>query len=464
MSKRAFAYVRVSKEDPNDEKWGADSQRQRIIEYCAYKKWELVDIAEDRNVSGVTPFEERAGWSKIAAQFQRGDIVIVSELTRLGRRLSMTLLMLEDLQDRGLEIASLENDLDTTTPVGRLVLHILLSFAAFERDLLIARLKAAHAEIHRQGKALGCSPTLGYDYNVESKAWNINEDEAELVNHIFDLKIMGYGFSTIAERLATEGVPTKRGGAWRAGTVKQIIESRRYIGERDYNNKILPLHAPVIIDHEMWEMAQASIRHQQHQPRSTYILSGLLYCDRCGAVMHRGKRWKNGQPTGQADWRCSSCGTIAICESIAEPTVLESFFAHVDPAVYQAAIQAVEKMVKKGQGRSTTLRKRLAAIERKQSRLLDEFGKDDTTLTRAAFAKKNTELQGEVDELSNAIQQIEDQALLSQRPRQLGNIREDWPTMDLVDQQTTLKDFVSRVTVASRNGVRGADRLQIQWH
>lgn len=463
--KRAFAYVRVSKEDPTDTKWGADSQRQRIIEYCAFKKWELADIAEDRNVSGVTPFEQREGWSKIASQFQKGDIVIVSELTRFGRRLSMTLLMLEDLQERGLEIASLENDLDTTTPVGRLVLHILLSFAAFERELLIARLKAAHAEIHRQGKALGCRPPLGYDYDIESKTWSVNEDEAVLVNHIFDLKLSGYGFQAIAKKLTDEGFSTKRGGSWRTNTIKRIVESRRYIGERDYNDQVLPMKVPVVVEREAWEMAQASIRRQEHAPRSTYELSGLLHCAECGHVLYRVRRWIDGQNDG-ADWRCPECKAVAIRESIVLPAVEAALFARLDPESdqYRAALKDAEKSAKRVPGRVEMLKKRLGTIERRQSRLLDELSRDDTTLTRAAFAKKNAEYQSQIDELEQSIVKLEDEQTLSHRPRLApGNLRDDWQVLDVLDKQTTLKDFISRATIVSPNGVRGADRVRVEF-
>ncbi len=463
--KRAFAYVRVSKEDPLDEKWGADSQRQRIIEYCAFKKWQLVDIAEDRNVSGVTPFAERPGWSKIASQFAKGDIVIVSELTRFGRRLSMTLLMLEDLQERGMEIASLENDLDTTTPVGRLVLHILLSFAAFERELLIARLKAAHAEIHRQGKALGCRAPLGYDYDIESRQWSVNEDESELVNRIFDLKLAGYGFQAIAKKLTEEGFSTKRGGSWRTNTIKRVIESRRYIGERDYNDQVLPMNIPAIVERDMWEMAQASIRRHGYQAQGTYELSGLLHCAECGHVLYRVRRWKDGVANGQADWRCPDCGGVAIRDSIALPAVESALFTRLDPNSdeYKAVVKEARTTLTKGQGRLATIHKRLGALERKQSRILDELARDDTTLTRDAFQRKNGELQGQIDELTQAAQKLEDDNLLSKRPRVLGDIRADWQTLDVTDKQATFKDFIERVDIVSPNGIRGADRVVISW-
>jgi F0F1-type ATP synthase membrane subunit b/b' len=233
------------------------------------------------------------------------------------------------------------------------------------------------------------------------------------------------------------------------------------MGEREYNGEVKALDVPAIIDRETWEMAQATIRTQEHQPRSTYTLSGLLTCT-CGTIMQRVRIWQGGQANGQADWRCPECG-LSIREHIVEPAVVGQFFDHLDPARYKAALTEAQKNVKKGQGRAATLTRRLAALERKQSRLLNEFVKDDSTVTRAAYNKANAALQREIDELTAALQQIEDKALLTLRPRALGNIREDWNTLDVADKQATLRDFVARVTVVSQNGLRGADRVSISW-
>jgi len=287
--------------------------------------------------------------------------------------------------------------------------------------------------------------------------------EAEVIERIFALKITGFGYQTIAKKLNDEGVPTKRGGSWRTNTIKRIIESRRYIAERKYLGEVKPMSIPPLIDRETWDMAQASIRRQVHAPRSTYALSGLLHCGNCRFTLHRVRTWRDGQANGQADWRCPECGKVAIREFIVESAVLEAFFAHLDPARYQERLQEASKEIKRGEGRLSTLRKRLSAVERKQARLLDELGRDDTTLTRETFNKKNRELQGVIDDLASAIQELEDKALLSKRPANLGNICEDWNILDTASRQAALSAFIERVDITSQNGLRGADRISVTF-
>lgn len=479
MNKRAFAYARKSKEDKDDPKWSIPTQIERIRESAERRGETFAGAFEDRDVSGARPFAERPGWTALEAQLQSGDVVIVNDLSRFSRDTDTAKHKLSDLADRGVEVVALGIEgIDRKSADGRMLLGIFLEFTEWQRQKTIENLLQVHKRIHDEGKALGCRPAYGWDYDIEAKVWSVNLAEAEIVERIFALKIAGFGYQTIAKKLNDEGIPTKRvgqtmtprdgdsfscSGKWRTNTIKRIIENRRYIGEREYLGVIRPLDIPAIIDRETWEMAQASVRHQVHAPRTTHVLSGLLSCDLCGHTLHRVRRWKDGEALDDADWRCPECGKLAIRETIVLPAVLEQFFDHLDPERYKESLKKAEKAGVKREGRREVLLKRLGVLERKQARLLDELGRDDTTLTRDAFNKKNGELQGEIDELSESLQELDDDALLSRRPDVLGNIREDWGGMDVLSQQTALRAFITRVTVVSSNGVQGSDRVVVTW-
>lgn len=464
MKQRAFAYARKSKEDKDDPKWSVPTQIGRVRESAERRGETFAGAFEDRDVSGARPFAERPGWAALEAQLRSGDVVIVNDLSRFARDTDMAKHKLSDLADRGVEVVALGIEgIDRKSADGRMLLGIFLEFTEWQRQKTIENLLQVHKRIHDEGKALGCRPPLGYDYDLESKIWSVNSTEAEVIERIFALKIAGFGYQTIAKKLNDEGVPTKRGGSWRTNTIKRIIESRRYVGEREYLGEVKPMSIPPIIERETWDMAQASVRRQVHAPRSTYALSGLLHCGNCGFTLHRVRTWRDGQANGQADWRCPECGKVAIRESVVEPAVLEQFFDHLDPERYQAELVEAQKHVTKGATKVTTLKKRLGVVERKQARLLDELGKDDTTLTREAFSKKNQQWQGEMDELEKAIQEIEDASLLSKRPANLGNIREDWNMLDTAAQQAALAAFIERVDITPQNGLHGTGRVSVTF-
>lgn len=83
--------------------------------------------------------QSRPELDKLFDQLRPGDILVVWRLDRLGRSTRHLIDQLSDLQDRGIEFRSLQENIDTTTSGGRLVFHIFASLAEFERDLITGR-------------------------------------------------------------------------------------------------------------------------------------------------------------------------------------------------------------------------------------------------------------------------------------------------------------------------------------
>lgn len=80
---------------------------------------------------------------KCIASAAKGDTIVVTELSRFGRSLKDLLLLLDSLSEQGIEIKSLKENLDTTSPLGRLMFQMLGSFSEFERNIISDRTKRA---------------------------------------------------------------------------------------------------------------------------------------------------------------------------------------------------------------------------------------------------------------------------------------------------------------------------------
>jgi site-specific DNA recombinase len=76
---------------------------------------------------------------------------------------------------------------NTSTPMGRLILNVLLSFAQFEREIISERTRDKIAAARRKGKWAGGHPILGYDLDPQRFKLIVNEDESFRVRTIFDL-------------------------------------------------------------------------------------------------------------------------------------------------------------------------------------------------------------------------------------------------------------------------------------
>lgn len=109
-------------------------------------------IFED-HISGAST--ERPGWAKAAAALREGDTLVVWRLDRLGRSLKHLIDTVNELHARGIGFKSINENIDTTTPGGRLVFHIFGALAEFERELIRERTHAGLAAARARGRKGG---------------------------------------------------------------------------------------------------------------------------------------------------------------------------------------------------------------------------------------------------------------------------------------------------------------------
>ena len=140
---------------------------------------------------------ERPELAKAFDYLRPGDTLVVWRLDRLGRSLRHLIDTVAVLQDRGVELASLHESIDTATPAGRLVLHIFGSLAQFERELIIERTQAGLAAARARGRVGGRPSVLTGDkltaaremyqsrsYPVASIARAVGVSRATLYRHL----------------------------------------------------------------------------------------------------------------------------------------------------------------------------------------------------------------------------------------------------------------------------------------
>lgn len=89
-------------------------------------------------------------------------------------------------EEQGVSLVSVTQQFNSSTPMGRLTLHVLLSFAEFEKDLASERTRDKKGAARRKGKWMGGTPMLGYDVDGQSRL-QVNEAEAAQVREIFAL-------------------------------------------------------------------------------------------------------------------------------------------------------------------------------------------------------------------------------------------------------------------------------------
>lgn len=229
----ALGYVRVSTLEQAGEGVSVQAQRERIAAYATAKGLTLIEVLADEGLSGKDL--RRPALQELLARCERGEAahVIVLKLDRLTRRTRDLLTLVETVfLAKRIELHSVSESLDTSTPHGRFTLTLLGSLGQLERELIGERTRTALAFKRENGQPTS-HPPLGFRPNG-SKRHRMIPVPAELavVRRILDLHQRGQGYHAIAAKLSEDGVPTKRGARWHAFTVQKVVDRRAWYAER----------------------------------------------------------------------------------------------------------------------------------------------------------------------------------------------------------------------------------------
>jgi DNA invertase Pin-like site-specific DNA recombinase len=99
--------------------------------------------------------DKRPQLDAVLDQLRPGDTLVVWRLDRLGRSMKHLIAVVADLEERGIGFRSLTENIDTTTPAGKLIFHIFGALAEFERELIVERTQAGLAAARARGRKGG---------------------------------------------------------------------------------------------------------------------------------------------------------------------------------------------------------------------------------------------------------------------------------------------------------------------
>ncbi|MDR4408949.1 recombinase family protein [Bacillus anthracis] len=364
---QAVIYARVSTEEQATEGYSIKAQKDLLIKYAENNNLTIIADYIDEGKSG----KSIAGRPQMLrlledAKQKKFDAVIVYKLDRLARKTRDSLEIVETLGSQGVQLISLSENIDTTTPHGKMFYTVLSSLAEMERDQIVGRVKMGMTQRAKEGKWNG-GQCFGYD--VKNKKLVQNVDETKVVREIFDYADQGFGYKKIVGILNRKGYITKRGNVFSIGTLKGILDNPVYIGKIRFNqyenwaekrrsgkNKdaiIVDGEHEAIIPEDLWERVQqkrSARSYKAVQSDQPYILTKLIRCPQCGAGMVAGK--SKGANKTYRYYKCgtfhnkgaSECSANSINADVAELQVLEEFKRIVTESKFlQRLVQKMNK-------------------------------------------------------------------------------------------------------------------------
>jgi len=150
----AAIYARVSTHNGQD----PAMQTRELEEYCQRRGWQVAGCYVDTGVSGSKESRPELNRLMMDAHQRRFDAVLVWKLDRFGRSLRHLVNALAEFESLGISFVSLRDNLDLSTPSGRLMFQIIGAMAEFERSLIVERVKAGMRNVRAKGKRLGRPP------------------------------------------------------------------------------------------------------------------------------------------------------------------------------------------------------------------------------------------------------------------------------------------------------------------
>lgn len=446
LTKTAALYIRVSTDAQREEGYSIDAQKEALVGYCKARGFKKYEFYIDGGFSGSNLDRPEIKRLIEDAKAKKIGKCIVYKLDRLSRSQKDTLYLIEDiLNPNGVDFISINETMDTSTPLGRLMLGILSAFAQLERENIKERTRMGMLERIKEGYWMGGGRIpFGYDYDKERGILVPNED-AKTVRQIYDLYIEGKSAQTIADML---GLKYDR-------LVMQILTRKSNLGIISYKGKEYQGKHEPIIDRETFDKAMLCMHNRSDNKNysSNSLLSGLLVCGHCHAKMHY-QSWGN---TGRKKISCYSqqtskkylvkdenCPQIKLWQEEVEEAVLADLFSFTIEAHKRTDFSNKTNI-------TSNLKEQIAASEKQLKRLYELYAKseDDTLkntidefLSKHKKLKKQLENEQQRNIISNSRREILDE---------VKNLEQVWDILNFDEKRRIVKSLIKEIIIKDNN-------------
>ena len=446
---RVAAYCRVST-DSEDQLSSYKSQVQHYTEFIKSKnEWVFAGIYADEAITG-TQTKKREDFQRLINDCMNGeiDLVITKSISRFARNTLDTLRYVRMLKEKNVAVFFEEENINTLTMDGELLLVILSSVAQQEVENISANVKKGLKMKMQRGEIVGFQGCLGYDYHPEDKSLTVNEEEANIVRYIFQRYIEGTGCTILSNELKNLGYKTKRGlTSWPASTVINIIKNEKYKGDLllgktftvdpiskrrlvnfgEEDKFYIKGHHDPIVSEEVFAKAQEILAKRGYPRRLNpdgkrekysrkYAFSSLLQCGFCDTTLSR-RSWHASERHKKLIWQCTLATkkgkkycpeSKGIEESIIEEAFLEAYklLCGNDKSIVDDFLALAEETLTEANVEKIISRteRDLVAAENKKSKLIDL--RLEGTIDDDAFSSKLFDLDNNIDTLKSTLNDL----------------------------------------------------------
>lgn len=441
--KKAAIYIRVSTDAQAEEGYSVEAQKEQLTAYCVSKRIKHYELYIDGGWSGSNL--ARPEIQRLIQDVKDNKIshVIVFKLDRLSRSQKDTLYLIEDVfNPHDVSFVSLNESMDTSTPMGRLMIGILSAFAQLERENIRLRTRMGMKERVKAGYWMGGGKIpFGYDYDSKDGILVPNKD-AEKVKQVYALYIAGKSPQVIANLL---GLKYEK-------LVTQILIRKCNYGVIEYNGEIYQGKHEPIISKETYDMAMKCMyeRKAVRANSTEHLLTGLVYCGKCGAKMRYIKWGGQGykfmcysqQKSKPYLVKDPDCDQPKISAEEVETMVKNAIFEFAD----NYALDKEDKIIEPEDTISLLLSQK-EILEKKIKRLYNIYAESENSILLDTI----NDLQKQLEKINNQIDFEEQNSNILQLREEkniiLSTVKDIWDILSVQEQKTIIRKLIDKIII-----------------
>lgn len=303
---RAAIYIRVSTDEQARHGFSLAEQEHDLTEYADKHHYIVVGVYADEGSSARKSVARRKQLQRLLddVRADRVDIILLKCLDRWFRNVADFYKVQAILDEHKVQWVCTQEDYNTTTTNGRLMLNLKLSIAQNESDQTADRIKYVNQGILRRKREIGGKAPFGYrfvDLEDGGKRIAVVEEQRAAVEFIFRSHLSGHSPMRIAHDVFVQyGIPITR------RRVRCVLRNETYTGRR-YG---IDDFCPAIISSDTFQQAQERIAGHKSWPKKRdflYLFRGKVICPSCGRILfghHGDHKKKNGYVSHYCNYWC----------------------------------------------------------------------------------------------------------------------------------------------------------------
>lgn len=504
---RVAGYCRVST-DTEEQKNSYESQIRYYTDLIKQNRnWIFSGIYADEATTG-TSSKKRDEFMRMINDCMDGkvDMIVTKSISRFARNTLDTLKYVRMLKEKNVAVIFENENINTLTMDGELLLVILSAVAQQEVENTSANVKRGLAAKMKRGEVVGFPYCYGYNYDPKTKKISINEEEAETVRYIFKRYIEGYGSYRIAKELTKLGIKTRLGkDRWHDSAIKTIIKNEKYVGDMllgktvtldpidkkrvinhgEYDRYYIKDHHRAIISRKDFEAAQELYNRRSlvdgkcNRTKYTklYPFSNKITCGFCGKTISR--RIMNAQTRNQQiGWTCSNMTKNGkkYCphSHYHNQELIENAFVDAYKMICAHKTDAINELITRMETvlrsedytlRKKQLRKEIKALSEKRQVAYDL--RIEEQIAHEDFQRKYSKLTNEIDKRSKELHQLEDKETYQDNAKhRVNGIKAALDRGDVLDQfdEKVFESIVSRIVIGETDSKGSSDPHKIIFY